>query len=120
MKEIWRWKTTGAKLGIAKHRRKIGKALLLMRLAPEVECELVLYEKKTESKDSADYQERDLGLVGPVGCALIHDRRIEMGLSQEEVAEMADLSASTIDKYEKGRGTSLATLARIKEALGLE
>jgi transcriptional regulator with XRE-family HTH domain len=53
-------------------------------------------------------------------CKSIHDRREELGLSQEELASKADLHRTYISDIERGaRNPSLKTLCRLAEALEL-
>jgi transcriptional regulator with XRE-family HTH domain len=51
-------------------------------------------------------------------CALLKDKRIEMGLSHEELAVRSGLDRSTISLYEAGkRVPTLSSAARIAKAL---
>lgn len=48
-------------------------------------------------------------------------RRMVLGLKQEDLAEMAGVSLSTIKDMDRGEGNpSLATLEKVVEVLGLE
>ena len=48
-------------------------------------------------------------------------RRETLGLSQQDLSEMAEVSLSTIKDIERGKGNpSLATVRRILEVLGME
>ena len=52
-------------------------------------------------------------------CTIIHDRRKELGLTQEKVAEYLGVSTPAVNKWEKGTTfpdvTLLAPLARLLE-----
>lgn len=49
------------------------------------------------------------------------ERRKTLSLSQNDLAEMADLSLATIKGIERGKGNpSIATVSRIMEVLGME
>ena len=49
------------------------------------------------------------------------ERRKTLSLSQNDLAEMADLSLATIKGIERGKGNpSIATVSRIIEVLGME
>lgn len=51
----------------------------------------------------------------------IRSRRMMLGLNQEDLAEMAGVSLSTIKDMDRGEGNpSLATLEKVVEVLGLE
>lgn len=51
----------------------------------------------------------------------IKSRRMALGLTQEDLAEMAGVSLSTIKDMDRGEGNpSLATLEKVAEVLGLE
>lgn len=51
----------------------------------------------------------------------IRSRRMALGLKQEDLAEMAGVSLSTIKDMDRGEGNpSLATLEKVVEVLGLE
>lgn len=48
-------------------------------------------------------------------------RRKTLSLSQQDLAEMADIGLSTIKDIERGQGNpSLATISKILEVLGME
>ena len=52
---------------------------------------------------------------------VLKQRRSELGLSQLDLAEMAEVGLSTIKDIERGKGNpSLHTLEKIMEVLGLE
>ncbi|MEI6950802.1 helix-turn-helix transcriptional regulator [Paraflavisolibacter sp. H34] len=52
---------------------------------------------------------------------LVRQRREELGLQQQDLAEMGGLTAKTLYLVESGRGNpSLQTLLRLLEVLGLE
>ena len=49
------------------------------------------------------------------------ERRKTLSLSQNDLAEMANLSLATIKGIERGKGNpSIATVSRIMEVLGME
>lgn len=51
----------------------------------------------------------------------ITDRRRQLGISQQDLAEMAELGIATIKDIERGKGNpSLNTLKKICNVLGLE
>ncbi len=51
----------------------------------------------------------------------IKDRRKELGVTQQEVAELAGVGINSLVAIERGKGNpSLKTLLRILEVLGLE
>ena len=51
----------------------------------------------------------------------IKERRKTLGLSQNDLAEMAELSLATIKDIERGKGNpSMATVSKIMDVLGLE
>ena len=51
----------------------------------------------------------------------IKERRKTLGLSQNDLAEMAGLSLATIKDIERGKGNpSMATVSKIMDVLGLE
>lgn len=55
-----------------------------------------------------------------VGAAL-RDRRRALGLTQRDVADLADVNRETIGRAERGdEGIALGTLLRIAEAVGME
>jgi len=46
--------------------------------------------------------------------------RLDLGLDQTELARRADLSPSTVQSLEAGRGSTLRTLVRVLRALGAD
>lgn len=51
---------------------------------------------------------------------VIHDKRIERGLSQEKLAEMADLHRTYIGMIERGeKNITVLNLGKVAAALGL-
>ena len=51
----------------------------------------------------------------------IKERRKTLGLSQNDLAEMAGLSLATIKDIERGKGNpSMATVSKIMDVFGLE
>lgn len=51
----------------------------------------------------------------------IKERRKTLGLSQNDLAEMAGLSLATIKDIERGKGNpSMVTVSKIMDVLGLE
>lgn len=51
----------------------------------------------------------------------IKERRKTLSLSQNDLAEMADLSLATIKCIERGKGNpSIATVTKIMDVLGME
>lgn len=66
--------------------------------------------KMTEKRMSSDYI---------VHC--IRERRKQLGLSQEELGEVAEVSLPTISRIERGKETArLDVILRLLDALGLE
>lgn len=54
-------------------------------------------------------------------ASIIKNRRSELRISQQDLAEMAGISLATIKDIERGAGNpSLKTLMQIGEVLGLE
>lgn len=52
---------------------------------------------------------------------IIRARRKELGVTQQEVADLADVGINSLVAIERGKGNpSLKTLLRILEVLGLE
>ena len=52
---------------------------------------------------------------------VMKSRRKALSLSQQDLAEMADIGLSTIKDIERGQGNpSLATISKILEVLGME
>lgn len=52
---------------------------------------------------------------------VVKERRSTLGISQVDLAEMADISLATVKDIERGAGNpSLKTVSRILEVLGLE
>ena len=52
---------------------------------------------------------------------VVKERRSILGISQVDLAEMADISLATVKDIERGAGNpSLKTVSRILEVLGLE
>ena len=52
---------------------------------------------------------------------VLKQRRSELGLSQLDLAEMSEISLSTIKDIERGKGNpSLKTIERIMDVLGME
>jgi len=48
-------------------------------------------------------------------------RRIYLGISQQDLAEMAEVGVATVKDIERGKGNpSLSTLEKLCDALGLE
>ena len=65
---------------------------------------------------------RMLPAMGNIG-QYVRLKRLEAGLSQRELARKADISPSAIsmiERGERGRETSIWTISRICEALGLD
>lgn len=63
--------------------------------------------------------EKNVFLQG-IGKAL-HKRRIQLGISQEDLAEMADLNRGYISNMECGkRNISVYTLKKLSEALDIK
>jgi transcriptional regulator with XRE-family HTH domain len=54
-----------------------------------------------------------------IGVAL-RRRRVRSGLTQEELARMADVSVGTVKSLESGRGSSLRSVIRVSRALGVD
>lgn len=51
----------------------------------------------------------------------IKERRATLGISQQDLAEIAEVSAATIKDIERGKANpSLATMDKIAEVLGME
>jgi transcriptional regulator with XRE-family HTH domain len=51
----------------------------------------------------------------------VKTRRRELGITQPHLAELAEISANTLYKLEKGQGNpSLKVLAKLAEVLGME
>ncbi len=49
------------------------------------------------------------------------ERRKTLGLSQNDLAELAELSLATVKDIERGKGNpSIATVSRIIDVLGME
>ena len=52
---------------------------------------------------------------------IIKERRMQLGISQKDLAEFADVGISTVKDLERGVGNpSLQTLQKMLEVLGLE
>jgi transcriptional regulator with XRE-family HTH domain len=67
------------------------------------------------TNDVTDHQKQWVRVVG----ANIRRERVAADLTQERLAEMADLATRTIQKIEAGRITILiTTLRRIRKAIG--
>lgn len=49
----------------------------------------------------------------------IRDRRVELGLTQDQLAEISDVSQGAISRIEHGASPSLASLQRLRSALAL-
>jgi transcriptional regulator with XRE-family HTH domain len=59
--------------------------------------------------------------MGPAIHHAFRDRRLALGLTQEEAAERARLTRKTVSDFENARGSiSLANLSRLLAAVGLE
>ena len=56
---------------------------------------------------------------GRIG-AQVRARRLDQGLDQISLARLADVSTSTLQSLENGRGSTLRTLVRVLRALGVE
>lgn len=50
---------------------------------------------------------------------LFHERRKELGLTQEQLGERVGVTKSEISKIENGRGITFATINKLSEALGV-
>ena len=48
----------------------------------------------------------------------IRDLRLESGLTQLELAQIANINRATIIAIEKGQNTSISTLQQVVEAMG--
>jgi y4mF family transcriptional regulator len=54
-------------------------------------------------------------------AAIIKERRARLGLSQQDLAEFAEVGIATVKDIERGKGNpSLHTLQKIMTVLGLE
>lgn len=52
---------------------------------------------------------------------VMKDQRKKLGISQQDLAEMADVGITTIKQMEAGKGNpSLSTVEKILEVLGME
>ena len=52
---------------------------------------------------------------------VMKDQRKKLGISQQDLAEMADVGITTIKQIEAGKGNpSLSTIEKILEGLGME
>lgn len=52
---------------------------------------------------------------------VMKDQRKKLGISQQDLAEMADVGITTIKQIETGKGNpSLSTVEKILEVLGME
>lgn len=52
---------------------------------------------------------------------VMKDQRKKLGISQQDLAEMADVGITTIKQIEAGKGNpSLSTIEKILEVLGME
>lgn len=52
---------------------------------------------------------------------VMKDQRKKLGISQQDLAEMADVGITTIKQIEAGKGNpSLSTVEKILEVLGME
>lgn len=52
---------------------------------------------------------------------VMKDQRKKLGISQQDLAEMADVGITTIKQIEAGKGNpSLSTVEKILEVLGIE
>lgn len=52
---------------------------------------------------------------------IIRNRRRELGISQEDLAEMSEVSLATIKNIERGEGNpTFKTVMKVMEILGLE
>jgi transcriptional regulator with XRE-family HTH domain len=65
--------------------------------------------------------ERDIRLNWPVLIKEAIKRRKEQGLTQEQLAILAEVSKPTLNSFEQGKTTiTLASVLKILHALGLE
>nr|WP_254280996.1 helix-turn-helix transcriptional regulator [Frigoribacterium sp. VKM Ac-2836] len=69
--------------------------------------------EKAASPLSTDARERQVG-------DQVRRLRLDRGLDQLELARRADLSPSTVQSLEAGRGSTLRTLVRVLRALGAD
>jgi ribosome-binding protein aMBF1 (putative translation factor) len=75
--------------------------------------------RRRRAERSAEYQAEEARLAPFEQVArLVIGRRIELGMTQEQVAERMETSASTISRIESGQHiTSFTTLERLAAAL---
>jgi DNA-binding XRE family transcriptional regulator len=59
-------------------------------------------------------------MTNPTLAATVTARRAELGLTQKELAEAADIAERTVQNVEAGRVPSSLILAAIARALGLD
>jgi len=57
--------------------------------------------------------------LGAIGLAL-RDRRVRANLTQEDLAQRADVSLGAIQNLEHGKGSSVRTLLRVTRFLGTD
>ncbi|WP_423917533.1 helix-turn-helix domain-containing protein [Frigoribacterium sp. 2-23] len=69
-------------------------------------------ERNTDERSTDEWEAR----VGEQ----VRSLRVDAGLDQTSLASLADLSVSTVQSLENGRGSTLRTLVRVLRALGAE
>lgn len=57
--------------------------------------------------------------LSAIGLAL-RDRRVGAGLTQEDLAQQADVSLGAVQNLEHGKGSSVRTLLRVSRLLGTD
>ena len=62
---------------------------------------------------------RTIEQLSAIGLAL-RDRRVRAGLTQEDLAQQADVSLGAVQNLEHGKGSSVRTLLRVSRLLGTD
>jgi transcriptional regulator with XRE-family HTH domain len=67
----------------------------------------------TGSRQTIDEQIRAIG-------SALRDRRVRAGLTQEDLAQQADISLGALQNLEHGKGSSVRSLLRVSRLLGTD
>jgi transcriptional regulator with XRE-family HTH domain len=67
----------------------------------------------TSTRQTIDEQLRAIG-------SSLRDRRVRAGLTQEDLAQQADVSLGALQNLEHGKGSSVRTLLRVTRFLGTD
>ncbi len=72
-------------------------------------------------QNDAIFAEKRQYIARPMNYSLLRERRILLGLTQQDLADYTGLSLRIIKSIEAGKGNpSVSTLLKIAETLGLE